>query len=87
MFVSERQGNLFIVSGPSGVGKTTVVTKFLHDYGEQCNIERAVTYTTKKPRDIEANGQDYHFITQEEFKMWGMHTQMQQMSHIGLYLV
>ena len=67
MFVSERRGRLFIVSGPSGVGKTTVVTKFLHDYGKKCQIERVVTYTTKKPRDTELDGRDYYFISQEEF--------------------
>lgn len=66
--MKQGQGRLFIISGPSGVGKTTIVKKFLQQCGECCNVDRAVTYTTKQPRGIEENGQDYHFISQDEFK-------------------
>jgi len=68
LFVKLKTGTLFIVSGPSGVGKTTVVTEFLKQYGTDYKISRAVTYTTKTPRVNEAHGVDYHFITQSEFE-------------------
>jgi len=66
--VKRKQGTLFIVSGPSGVGKTTVVTEFLQQYSKDYEISRVVTYTTKTARSIEVNGVDYHFITQSEFE-------------------
>ncbi|MDP3788095.1 MAG: guanylate kinase [Candidatus Chromulinivorax sp.] len=66
--MKEQQGALFIVSGPSGVGKTTVVTEFLRRYGQDYQVSRMVTYTTKVPRSTEVHGADYHFITQSEFE-------------------
>ncbi len=66
--MEQQQGALFIVSGPSGVGKTTVVTEFLRQYGQDYQVSRMVTYTTKVPRSTEIHGADYHFITQAEFE-------------------
>jgi len=66
--VKKEQGTLFIVSGPSGVGKTTVVTDFLRRYGKEYGVDRSVTYTTKVPRSTEVDGVDYHFITVSEFE-------------------
>lgn len=66
--MKRKQGALFIVSGPSGVGKTTVVTEFLQQHGKDYEVSRVVTYTTKTARSIEKNGVDYHFITQSEFE-------------------
>lgn len=66
--MKRERGTLFIVSGPSGVGKTTVVTEFLHQYSNDYEISRVVTYTTKTPRSTERDGFDYHFITQAEFE-------------------
>lgn len=65
--MSTQKGRLFIVSGPSGVGKTTVVNRFLLEYGKRHNIHRVVTYTTKVPRLTEQHGVDYYFIDQSEF--------------------
>ncbi len=67
-FVKQEQGALFIVSGPSGVGKTTVVTEFLQQCSKNYRVSRAVTYTTKSPRSTEVHGTDYHFVTQSEFE-------------------
>ncbi|MBP6869475.1 hypothetical protein KBC04_01135 [Candidatus Babeliales bacterium] len=66
--MKQEQGRLFVVSGPSGVGKTTVVTEFLKQYGHLYQIGRVVTYTTKTPRSTEVDGIDYHFISQAEFE-------------------
>jgi guanylate kinase len=55
---------LIVVSGPSGVGKTTVVRALLRDP----RYARAVTATTRPPRHGEADGVDYHFLTPEAFR-------------------
>lgn len=66
--MSKHQGTLFIISGPSGVGKTTVVTQFLQQYHNLYKVSRVVTYTTRLPRSGDIDGVDYHFITQHEFE-------------------
>ena len=62
----ERQGQpvLLVLSGPSGVGKTTVAHRLL-DANE--NLKRIVTYTTRAPRDGEKDEVDYHFLDESEF--------------------
>jgi len=57
-------GNLFIVSAPSGAGKTSLVNALL-----SCNrqINLSVSYTTRQPRPGEVNGKDYHFVSRETF--------------------
>ena len=59
-----REGNIFIVSGPSGGGKTTLVRKVLETIN---NLRFSVSCTTRKPRAGEVDGKDYAFITDEEF--------------------
>ena len=61
---SETDGVMIILSSPSGAGKTTLVKK-LSDYD---NFEVSISHTTRKPRENEANGKDYFFINEEEFK-------------------
>ena len=55
---------LIVITGPSGVGKTTVMKSLL-------NADRSLKYapslTTRKPRPIESNGVDYHFVSEDEF--------------------
>lgn len=58
------QGNLFIVSAPSGAGKTSLVKALLASTPE---IELSVSYTTRSPRPGEVNGRDYHFVSRETF--------------------
>lgn len=61
-------GKLFIVSAPSGAGKTTVVNNVLSIIPAHYNIERVITYTSKAPRLNEIQGHDYHFISKQEFE-------------------
>src|SRR5580698_9904346 len=60
-------GKLFIISAPSGGGKTTITQEVIARLGEKCHIQRAINYTSRPPRDNEVNGIDYHFITPEDF--------------------
>ena len=53
-----------VVSGPSGVGKTTLVDRLL----ERPGYRRAVTATTRAPRPGEREGVDYHFLPEAEFR-------------------
>lgn len=59
---------LFIISAPSGGGKTTIVENLLKLFVQrQVPVDRVITYTTKQPRVGEIPGIDYHFISQEDF--------------------
>ena len=61
-------GSLFVISAPSGTGKTTVVNQVLKELQPLYDIRRVITYTTRAIRDGEVDGVDYIFITQEKFK-------------------
>lgn len=54
----------FIISAPSGTGKTTL----FRELEQHASLEKVVSYTTRKRRDCEEAGVDYHFITEEEFQ-------------------
>ncbi len=60
-----QKGNIFIISGPSGGGKTTLVERALMELD---NLRFSVSCTTRKPRAGEVNGKDYIFIGEEEFR-------------------
>lgn len=59
-----KKGKLIVVSGPSGVGKDTIVSKFL----ENNNAHLSISATTRLPRKGEINNKDYYFLTKEEFE-------------------
>lgn len=62
-------GKLFVISAPSGAGKTTLVRHSIERLQESHAISRVVTYTTKVPRKGEAvEGVDYYFISQADFE-------------------
>jgi guanylate kinase len=60
------RGNLFIVSAPSGAGKSSLISALLKDKPSDKQV--SVSHTTRKPRPGEVDGQHYHFITVEQFK-------------------
>ena len=60
----ERKGMMFVLSSPSGAGKTTLTKKIAEN---NSNFIISVSHTTRKPRPNEVNGRDYHFVSGEEF--------------------
>jgi guanylate kinase len=60
-------GKLFVVSAPTGGGKTTVVRRVLQHISSLMPISKVITYTTRQPRSNETPGIDYHFLTGKEF--------------------
>ena len=60
----QRRGLMFILSSPSGAGKTTIARQLLAHDGE---IRMSVSVTTRAPRPGEVDGQDYIFVDQAEF--------------------
>ena len=58
-------GQLFIITAPSGTGKTTLIKRALAEIN---NLAVSISYTTRKKRPSEKNGKIYHFVSQEEFK-------------------
>ena len=63
-------GNLFIVSAPSGAGKTSLVSALL-DTNQQIDV--SVSYTTRASRTGETEGKDYHFVSRETFLAMAKH--------------
>lgn len=63
----ERKGKAFIISGPSGVGKSTVLKALFEGRDD---LYFSVSATTRAPRPGEVNGQHYHFISPEQFMQW-----------------
>jgi len=57
-------GNLFVISAPSGAGKTSLVHALLNINPQ---ISLSISYTTRDPRSGEHDGRDYHFVSRETF--------------------
>lgn len=58
------KGNIFVVTAPSGAGKTSLVRALL---GLDKQVKLSISYTTRAPRPGEVNGQDYHFVDEKTF--------------------
>lgn len=63
-----KKGRLFVISAPSGAGKTTLVNALLQDQPVGCPVQRVITYTTRALRAGEINNSAYHFVTRETFE-------------------
>ena len=61
----EKKGMMFVLSSPSGVGKTTLTKKLAEN---NTNFTISISYTTRKPRPNEINGKDYYFVKKQEFE-------------------
>ena len=64
-FRKKARGQLIVLSGPSGVGKSTVISELL---GQRQDIHFSVSFTTRQPRVGEANGVNYNFVDRPEFE-------------------
>ena len=64
--IEKKQGTMFVLSSPSGVGKTTLTKKIATNNN---NFIISISHTTRKPRPNEINGQDYYFVNNEKFNL------------------
>ena len=62
--VTKRQGMMFVLSSPSGVGKTTLTKKLAKN---NANLSISISHTTREPRPSEIDGKDYYFVSKKEF--------------------
>ena len=60
----EKKGMMFVLSSPSGAGKTTLTKKIAEN---NKNFTISISHTTRKPRSNEINGRDYKFVSEQEF--------------------
>ena len=63
--VKEKKGMMFVLSSPSGTGKTTLTKKLAEN---NKNFAISISHTTRKPRPNEINGKDYYFVSKKEFE-------------------
>ena len=61
----KKKGFLFVISGPSIVGKTSVANELLKQ--KKINLQRIITCTTRTKRNGEVEGVDYFFMSKDEF--------------------
>ncbi|MGZ4203112.1 MAG: guanylate kinase, partial [Thermoleophilaceae bacterium] len=65
MSQTSRRGLLVVISGPSGVGKDSIIERLLELDG---NLKYSVSCTTRAPREGEVDGENYTFLTRERFE-------------------
>ena len=76
----KRRGILFIVSSPSGAGKSTISRKLL---ASDAGLEMSVSATTRPPRPGEVDGQDYHFVDVEHFRQKVAENEFLDRAHVS----
>lgn len=75
----KRRGILFIVSSPSGAGKSTISRKLL---ASDAGLEMSVSATTRPPRPGEVDGQDYHFVEVDQFRQMVAENDFLEWAHV-----
>ena len=73
-----RKGILFVVSGPAGSGKGTVVKQIVNEHSD---VKLSVSATTRLPREGEEHGVSYYFISKEEFENRIARSEMLEYNH------
>tara|TARA_B110000196_G_C21001203_1_gene593058 strand:+ start:15 stop:647 length:633 start_codon:yes stop_codon:yes gene_type:complete len=64
--VDKKNAMMFVLSSPSGVGKTTLTKKIANN---NPNFKISISHTTRKPRPSEVDGKDYYFVNDEKFNL------------------
>ena len=64
--VRKKNGMMFVLSSPSGAGKTTLTKKIASN---NSNFKISISHTTRKPRPNEIDGKDYYFVNEEKFNL------------------
>ena len=62
------QGKLYIVSAPSGAGKSSLINALLHRFNLDDSLRLSISHTTRAPRPGEVDHESYHFVSVEEFE-------------------
>ena len=75
----KRRGLLFVLSSPSGAGKSTISRKLLAD---DPGLNMSVSATTRPPRPGEGDGKDYHFVDLERFREMTAASQFLEWAHV-----
>ena len=79
--MADKTGKIFVVSGPSGVGKSTVISKVMDRRDDLCF---SVSATTRSPRPGECDGVDYFFVSWDEFdRMIGDDELLEHAEYVG----
>ena len=79
----KERGTLIVLSGPSGVGKSTVIAELLT---QRKDIYFSVSFTTRSPRSGEVDGVNYHFVDREEFERMIAHGELLEYAeYVGNY--
>ncbi|WP_447726518.1 guanylate kinase [Sphingomonas koreensis] len=81
-FEFDRRGVLFVLSSPSGAGKSTIARKLLE---AEPDMGISVSATTRPIRDGEQDGREYHFVTTEEFKVRAANHEFLEWAHVFNY--
>jgi guanylate kinase len=75
----KRRGVLFVLSSPSGAGKSTIARKLLASEPE---LSMSVSYTTRPPRAGEVDGKDYHFVDLDTFREMVANNDFLEWAHV-----
>ena len=75
----DRRGILFIISAPSGTGKTTLCKQLATNLP---GLWHSISYTTRKPRPGEKHGQDYYFIGEQTFREMVARNEFVEWAHV-----